>query len=1445
MKNLDVGIRITADGRVLVTEVKSAQAAINQLGETAKKSNVESAAAAERFTANLKRQADTLGMTAAQVRAYDAAQLKLNDAQRASVDASNRAIAAFEKQQSAAKSNIDVLGGLKANLVAVAGAYVSYAAVMGGGRAVVETALANERLSNSLKVGTGSAELAAKEISFLRQESERLGLQFSVVSEQYAKVAAASKGTALEGQATRDIFLSVAKASTVLGLSAADTGGVLTAVQQIISKGKVSTEEILQIAERVPGTFAAISRSLDMTGLELSQVLQKGDLTAEQMLPALTAEWEKTFGAQAQEAAQGLNAKINRLDNSFTDLKTAIGNTGLLDFLAEGIVLATRFTEALAGSKTLSAIDQQKQRIEQLQGQLERGRGINSIIPGIDGFFVNKQGVDLLEQQIDDAVADLKKLENAAQSANDALSGKKAVKPGAKPALPDELVKEQEKASKAAATAAKLATDAKAREAKQVLENSQRIIEALKRETQEVGLNAVQKRMLAAATEAAKAPTKELAKEIMSSAAAWAQATQAQEASLAQQKLLKDAADERARSEKQAAEQVRQNWRNTWSQVEQNAKTAFINFAAHGKSAVQSIGEAIKFSIIDVLYQLTIRKWIINIGTSLEGQFAGAFASAASAGSGANALGTLFNGAGLLNAGKTIFDGFSSGLTGGASSIVGGLGRMMGSSALSSFGAGLSGVGTAGASAGVFSAAGGAGTAFIGGAGTAIGGTGMGAAASMGSMLSAAAGPLAAAAITTQIFRMFAGDKRMGGGFGKALNTIGDIPIIGDLIPVVPLMNTLFGRGPMKFRQQVALGTASEEGFDGRVTDVFRAKGGLFVDNKHKERAAENQDELLDLFNSTIKGFSASAKQFADNLGLSKDAITGYSKEIRLESEKGKTLTEEAIQGMLTGIGDDFARGLIPSIDSLSKSGENAFQTLTRLNTEFTSLVDAATLLGNSVADSKAFISASTFQGRTGFVDAAGGTDALMSKAQFFSDNFLTAEERLAPKEEKLNKELTRLGLSTDITKEQFGDLVKSFGHVNGITEEMLQSLLNLQGAFVDVRNAQDQLNESLRQKEIEKQQIAKAAIVQATNDAMAALQKSVDAERAKITNKYNTDLQNVNTNIQDVTESINRLKSISDALKQTVDQIRPIGRDEAKQQIQDAIDTAKRTGQLPDADSLRGALGVLGNSKTITGVSSTFEFAKEQAKTANLIADLGGIADAQLAVDKNSLAALEGRRDRLNDGFKQQIGRLDSIIEQGQLSADAMNGLNSSIVSLTVALQTFNWTAFFNGGKPIADPLTGVVDMPGNRDISRQQILDFVNTPGRTEMDIYNTAKSNNVSFVQFAAATGKNVNDLYAWATAKGLPTFASGGFHRGGLRIVGERGPELEFTGPSRIVSNSDVRNMMSNDGLERRIGSLEKSTAKILKQVARYTGRTAKDIRNVTRNGNSIRTTGVAA
>jgi hypothetical protein len=66
---------------------------------------------------------------------------------------------------------------------------------------------------------------------------------------------------------------------------------------------------------------------------------------------------------------------------------------------------------------------------------------------------------------------------------------------------------------------------------------------------------------------------------------------------------------------------------------------------------------------------------------------------------------------------------------------------------------------------------------------------------------------------------------------------------------------------------------------------------------------------------------------------------------------------------------------------------------------------------------------------------------------------------------------------------------------------------------------------------------------------------------------------------------------------------------------------------------------------------------------------------------------------------------------------------------------------------------------------------------------------------------------------AQAQGItiPGFASGGYHTGGARIVGERGPELEFTGPSYIMDAQRTLAMLASGGLERAVDALRREVA----------------------------------
>lgn len=80
--------------------------------------------------------------------------------------------------------------------------------------------------------------------------------------------------------------------------------------------------------------------------------------------------------------------------------------------------------------------------------------------------------------------------------------------------------------------------------------------------------------------------------------------------------------------------------------------------------------------------------------------------------------------------------------------------------------------------------------------------------------------------------------------------------------------------------------------------------------------------------------------------------------------------------------------------------------------------------------------------------------------------------------------------------------------------------------------------------------------------------------------------------------------------------------------------------------------------------------------------------------------------------------------------------------------------------------------------------------------------------------------------------IPAFATGGMHAGGLRLVGENGPELEATGPSRIFSASQTAAMLSGGGnaeLIAEVRALRSEVAGLRAEAQATAGHTSKTAR----------------
>lgn len=228
--------------------------------------------------------------------------------------------------------------------------------------------------------------------------------------------------------------------------------------------------------------------------------------------------------------------------------------------------------------------------------------------------------------------------------------------------------------------------------------------QSLREEVELIGLSSDQQNAILQARMQAVIVTKEATLAELERQAAITGTMTREHAALAQEiDLLKERAQ--LLGQKDLRERESKGWMDFYTSIEQTARSVWTDVADKGMGAFKRIGQTIKASVLDVLWQMTGRRWIINIGTSIFGSGFGTAASAASGG--ASALSTV----GSIGSGYSLLSGLAGTFGGGLSA---GFGGLMGTLGLNATGATLGGAMSAGSIAmGAGNIAGGLGT-FVG-----------------------------------------------------------------------------------------------------------------------------------------------------------------------------------------------------------------------------------------------------------------------------------------------------------------------------------------------------------------------------------------------------------------------------------------------------------------------------------------------------------------------------------------------------------------------------------------------------------------------------------------------------------------------------------------------------------------------------------------------------------
>lgn len=281
---------------------------------------------------------------------------KAFDGLDAKVRKADKAVGDFSKNVGNYKSAFKGVGDLF-GAFGIVGGLAGFAAATKG---IFDTTKELQSLELALKSVTETQDNFKEQQIFLTGISEKYGLEIKNLTKQYTAFYVAAKDK-LSGREIQQIFEDISRSGSALGLSNETLERSFQAVNQMLSKGVVASEELRgQLAESMPGAVQAMTRAVqilhpeikNLTERGLFEMIKSGKILANEVLPETARQLTLITGADKAEGIDTLTKYTNRLSNAYTEMVSSINNTDTSGFG----VFVKKITGGLANILTFTSL---------------------------------------------------------------------------------------------------------------------------------------------------------------------------------------------------------------------------------------------------------------------------------------------------------------------------------------------------------------------------------------------------------------------------------------------------------------------------------------------------------------------------------------------------------------------------------------------------------------------------------------------------------------------------------------------------------------------------------------------------------------------------------------------------------------------------------------------------------------------------------------------------------------------------------------------------------------------------------------------------------------------------------------------------------------------------------------------------------------------------------
>jgi hypothetical protein len=645
-----------------------------------------------------------------------------------------------------------------------------------------------------------------------------------------------------------------------------------------------------------------------------------------------------------------------------------------------------------------------------------------------------------------------------------------------------------------------------------------------------------------------------------------------------------------------------------------------------------------------------------------------------------------------------------------------------------------------------------------------------------------------------------------------------------------------------------------------------KKKGGLFSSSKKRTRYsaldAQTAESMAAVYDATEQGVIA----LVSRIGISANEGTfdGLNIAKRKLSTKGKTGDE--VQKLVSDWFSSASDQMVGFLDGGTGGFGYSFAELAQRIASFETFNGTLDTLNIAVLG----LSPHSMELANSLIAAAGGMEAFQTATNTYYDNFFSESEKADDALSAVTKQFAAMGVTLPGTRDAYRGMVEALDMTTTSGQSMFMTLTGLAGSAAQAYSILEQradaaaaataaaaeaAAEAVAAANAAAKELAdalKEALMGSVSSAMSAVQRVISAQQKATTEAYNATTASLNDMVSTATENVSGLTSVGNDLSAALKALRgdsddavKLLRAQAQATLQSALAMARSGGSLSGLTGLGDALDTVSNNNSDL-YGSLEDFARDQGRTANVVAELNGINGKQLTTAEKSLKGLEAQIELAKKAYDAQMAAFDSQLAFAQSQLDALNGVNTSVLSVAAAMQQMNAAVVAAlSGKAAGAATQNTTD---NNVALLESVYRAVLGRGLdgNGLATWTAALANgSVTYENLVQtiATGGRLNG----ETVK-IPGYAAGGSFGGGLRLVGERGPELEVTGPSRIYNANQTASMLngggSNAGLVTEIRALGARLDMIQAETqagALNGGKIVKLLDRVTDGGNAMQTT----